>query len=109
MCLFQSVRFKNGPPKWKELGSLGGFGLADEGHMFQSTSTAVGLLVMMYPILCKVKYETLHRIFAHRQIWIQLGFSVVVNWIVAPLFMVCRAQFVPLLVREYTLIRRSSG
>lgn len=49
---------------------------------------AVGLLVMMYPILCKVKYETLHRVFAHRQIWIQLGFSVFVNWIVAPLLMV---------------------
>lgn len=43
---------------------------------------------MMYPILCKVKYESLHRVFAHRQVWIQLGFSVVVNWIVAPLLMV---------------------
>ena len=42
----------------------------------------------MYPILCKVKYETLHLIFAHRQIWIQLGFSIVVNWIIAPLLMV---------------------
>ena len=46
---------------------------------------------MMYPILCKVRYETLHRIFAHRQIWIQLGFSVVANWIIAPLLMVCCA------------------
>lgn len=43
---------------------------------------------MMYPILCKVQYETLHRIFRTRQIWIQLGFSLVVNWIVAPLIMV---------------------
>jgi len=43
---------------------------------------------MMYPILCKVKYEALHRIFAHRRIWVQLGFSVVVNWIIAPFFMV---------------------
>lgn len=42
----------------------------------------------MYPILCKVKFETLHRIFAHRQIWIQLGFSILVNWIIAPLLMV---------------------
>ena len=49
---------------------------------------AVGLLVMMYPILCKVKYESLHRAFAHRQIWIQIGFSGVMNWIVAPLLMV---------------------
>ncbi|EXJ57511.1 arsenical-resistance protein [Cladophialophora yegresii CBS 114405] len=52
-----------------------------------SVPIAVGLLVMMYPILCKVKYETLHRVFAHRQIWIQLGFSVVANWIIAPLLM----------------------
>ena len=50
---------------------------------------AVGLLVMMYPILCKVKYESLHLVFAHRQIWVQLGFSVFVNWIVAPFVMVC--------------------
>lgn len=49
---------------------------------------AVGLLVMMYPILCKVQYETLHRVFAHRQVWIQIGFSVFMNWIVAPLLMV---------------------
>jgi len=43
---------------------------------------------MMYPILCKVQYETLHDIFRTRQVWIQLGFSLVVNWIVAPLIMV---------------------
>lgn len=52
-----------------------------------SVPIAIGLLVMMYPILCKVQYETLHRVFAHRQIWIQIGFSVFVNWIVAPLLM----------------------
>ncbi|KAF2148948.1 arsenical-resistance protein [Myriangium duriaei CBS 260.36] len=52
-----------------------------------SVPIAIGLLVMMYPILCKVKFETLHEVFSHRQIWIQLGFSVVVNWIVAPLLM----------------------
>jgi ACR3 family arsenite transporter len=52
---------------------------------------AVGLLVMMYPILCKVKYESLHRVFAHRQIWVQLAFSVFVNWIIAPFLMVSYA------------------
>lgn len=59
-------------------------------RVFMSKSdfvAAVGLLVMMYPILCKVKYETLHRVFAHRQIWVQIGFSVIMNWIVAPLLM----------------------
>lgn len=43
---------------------------------------------MMYPILCKVQYEKLHIVFRTREIWIQLAFSLVVNWIVAPLFMV---------------------
>lgn len=49
---------------------------------------AVGLLVMMYPILCKVRYETLHRILYEKAFAVQLAFSFIVNWIVAPLFMV---------------------
>ncbi|KAL9129560.1 MAG: hypothetical protein Q9217_002016 [Psora testacea] len=53
-----------------------------------SIPIAIGLLVMMYPILCKVKYETLHYAFREREIWIQIGFSVFVNWIVAPFLMV---------------------
>ena len=53
-----------------------------------SVPIAVGLLVMMYPILCKVKFETLHEVFRHREVWVQLGFSIVVNWVVAPLLMV---------------------
>ncbi|CZR58468.1 probable arsenite efflux transporter (ArsB) [Phialocephala subalpina] len=52
-----------------------------------SIPIAVGLLVMMYPILCKVRYETLHHVFRERKIWVQIGFSVVVNWIIAPLVM----------------------
>ncbi|PYI02301.1 putative arsenite efflux transporter [Aspergillus sclerotiicarbonarius CBS 121057] len=35
-----------------------------------SVPIAVGLLVMMYPILCKVRYESLHHVFQDRQIWI---------------------------------------
>jgi len=52
-----------------------------------SVPIAVGLLVMMYPILCKVKYETLHLVFRKRAIWVQIGFSIVMNWIVAPFLM----------------------
>jgi ACR3 family arsenite efflux pump ArsB len=44
---------------------------------------------MMYPILCKVRYESLPDVFAHREIWKQIGFSILINWIVAPFFMVC--------------------
>lgn len=50
--------------------------------------TAIGLLVMMYPILCKVRYETLHLLLSHKALWIQIGISFVLNWIIAPLFMV---------------------
>ncbi|KAI0016399.1 arsenical-resistance protein ACR3 [Xylariomycetidae sp. FL0641] len=56
-----------------------------------SIPIAIGLLVMMYPILCKVKYETLHHAFAHRGIWKQIGFSVFVNWVVAPFLMLALA------------------
>jgi ACR3 family arsenite transporter len=54
-----------------------------------SIPIALGLLVMMYPILCKVRYETLHRLFRTRALWVQIAFSIVMNWIVAPLLMVC--------------------
>jgi len=53
-----------------------------------SIPIAVGLLVMMYPILCKVRYETLPLLLTHQAMWKQIAFSLVVNWIIAPLFMV---------------------
>ncbi len=49
---------------------------------------AVGLLIMMYPILCKVRYESLHELFKRRDVWKQIAFSVFVNWVVAPFLMV---------------------
>ncbi|KAF4218631.1 hypothetical protein CNMCM8980_007622 [Aspergillus fumigatiaffinis] len=56
-----------------------------------SVPIAIGLLVMMYPILCKVRFETLHRSFREKTLWIQVAFSIVVNWIIAPLFMLALA------------------
>ncbi|OTA93749.1 hypothetical protein M434DRAFT_30589 [Hypoxylon sp. CO27-5] len=56
-----------------------------------SLPIAVGLLVMMYPILCKVRYEILHEIFSHRGIWKQIAFSVFINWIIAPFLMLALA------------------
>jgi ACR3 family arsenite transporter len=53
-----------------------------------SIPVALGLLVMMYPILCKVRYERLHHLFRTRALWVQIGFSVFMNWIIAPLLMV---------------------
>lgn len=51
---------------------------------------------MMYPILCKVRFETLHLLLSERALWIQIGISFVLNWIIAPLFMVALAwAFLP--------------
>ncbi|KAJ4004041.1 arsenicals resistance [Fusarium irregulare] len=61
-----------------------------------SVPIAVGLLVMMYPILCKVRYESLHEPFSHREMWKQIGFSIFVNWIIAPFLMLALAwAFLP--------------
>lgn len=46
----------------------------------------------MYPILCKVNYETLHQAFRSKELWIQVGFSIIINWIVAPFLMVSVAN-----------------
>ncbi|KAF3482462.1 arsenical-resistance protein [Arthroderma uncinatum] len=52
-----------------------------------SIPIAIGLLIMMYPILCKVRYESLHHVFQTHEIWIQIAFSILVNWIIAPFLM----------------------
>lgn len=43
---------------------------------------------MMYPILCKVRFEELNLVFKEKALWKQLAFSFVVNWIISPLIMV---------------------
>ncbi|KAI5805206.1 sodium bile acid symporter family-domain-containing protein [Geopyxis carbonaria] len=52
-----------------------------------SVPIAVGLLVMMYPILIKVRYEVLPALLRQRELWLQVLFSVLVNWLLAPLLM----------------------
>ncbi|KAH6608444.1 arsenical-resistance [Trichoderma cornu-damae] len=66
---------------------LGNFAPSTSEALAKGRFVAVGLLVMMYPILCKVQYESLHELFSNKNLWKQIGFSVVVNWIVAPLLM----------------------
>lgn len=42
---------------------------------------------MMWPILTKVQYETLPQVFSTSRIWIHIGISMFLNWIIGPLIM----------------------
>jgi arsenical-resistance protein len=53
-----------------------------------SLPMCIGLIWMMYPILCKVRYESLNTTLKSKETWKHIALSLIINWIISPLVMV---------------------
>jgi ACR3 family arsenite transporter len=73
------------------IGVLGGYLFPDLAKTLETMSTgtiswpiAIGLIIMMYPPLAKIKYEEIGKVARNKKV---LGLSLVQNWIVGPILM----------------------
>jgi ACR3 family arsenite transporter len=70
--------------------ALPGFGAVLDSVRIADVSVpiAIGLLAMMYPVLAKVKYETIGQHMADRKL---IGTSLLLNWVIGPVVMLALA------------------
>lgn len=66
-----------------------------------SIPLTIGMIIMMLPPLCRVEWESLPRYVTKREIWKQLLWSLVLNWIVCPFLMFGLAWLVLFKEPEY--------
>lgn len=52
-----------------------------------SAPLAIGLIMMMWPILTKVEYERLPLLLKTQRLWAQICLSLIINWIFGPFLM----------------------